>query len=675
MHAKDGEVHARSAPPSNADHGRAPRRHAAPPEARAAAAPQRSESDQRLKRAMSIETVGIAFFDAMGVITDCNDAFLRMSGLSRVAIERREVRWDTITAPEWWPATERAMEQFREIGRIAPVEKEYVRPDGARWWALVAATRIDPDEGVAYVVDITDRKRAEAGRLQTEAEFRAMFEMSSVGQFQAALGSGAIVRANLRFCAMVGYSADDLARMRLEDIVHPEERTQAATTLEQLVLGRLQETTIETRLIHRDGGVVWVEGNVTLMRDEFGTPMRMAAIVRDVSAQKRTEQALAESRERLRLILESARDYAILSMDLERRITSWNPGAERITGWTEAEMIGRSGDVLFTPDDLVRGEADREMSTAIATGRSVDERWHQRKDGRRFWGSGVMMVMHDTRGAPVGAVKIFRDETDARESSEALKESRAQLWEALRENELARAQLQAASHAKDHFLAVLSHELRTPLTPVLMAAQAIGMRHDLPEGVRPALEMIQRNVRIEAHFIDDLLELTRLTRGKLEIASEPVDLHATVKDAVEACRAPLDDKSITLEVTLEAARHTCTGDRARLQQAVVNVLKNAVKFTPEAGRIEVRSENAGDRFRLVVHDTGIGIGSDEMPTIFEAFGQGGESIAREYGGLGLGLAIARASVEAHGGFISADSAGRNKGTTVTIEIPLTPQQP
>lgn len=669
MHSRDGDHPARSAPSHEEDTGRTRRRRGG---SRPANRDARPEADERLWQAMQIETVGIVFFDANGRLRNCNDAFLRMSGLAREQVEAGQVGWNTIVAPGSRQTAEQVLAQFREVGRVAPFEQEYVRHDGSRWWALFSATRLEADEGVGYAIDITDRKRAEASRRVTEAEFRAMFELSSVGQCQVALATGTVVRANMRFCRMVGFAADELARMRLESLFHPEDQPAALAVLGQLVEGRLQETTLESRLVRADGGIVWVEGDVTVMRDEHGTPVRMAAIMRDVSAQKQTEQALAESRERLRLILESARDYAILSTDLQRRITSWNPGAARITGFDEAEMIGQSADVLFTESDLARGEADREARVAITTGRAIDERWHRRKDGRVFWASGVTMAMHDLQGRPVGLVKIFRDETEARESSEALKESRAQLWEALRENERARGELQAASRAKDHFLSVLSHELRTPLTPVLMAAQALGMRHDLPEGVRPALEMIQRNVRIEAHFIDDLLDLTRISRGKLEIHSEPTDLHAAVHAAVAACRPHIEQKDIRLAVALEATRHSLDGDRGRLQQTFTNVLRNATKFTPEGGRIEVRSEDAGERFRLTVQDTGIGIEADRMPGIFEAFNQGGESIAREYGGLGLGLAIARVTVEAHGGSIRAESAGRNQGTRLIIEIPLAP---
>jgi len=626
--------------------------------------------EERMARAMQIDTVGILFFRADGSITDCNDAFLRMSGLVREDAVSGRVRWDLLTPPEWTEISRRAYTEFEEHGRSTPYEREYVRPDGSRWWGLFAATRIGPDEGVEYIIDITEHKRAEAGRRGTEAEFRAMFELSSVGQCQTDIESGRIVRANRRFCEMLGYSEDELRARTLEDLTHPDDRANARQTLESLLVGHAPEAVLEKRLLRKDGEAIWIDINTTLMRNPAGTPVRVAAIVRDITAQKNTELALAESRERLELILESARDYAIFSMDLQRRVTSWNPGAERLTGYSESEMLGQSADLIFTPEDRDKGDAAREAKTALATGRASNERWHLRKDGSRFWGSGMMMAMHNLLGEPVGLVKIFRDQTAARQASEALKRSQAKLREALRENEQARREIESASRAKDHFLAVLSHELRTPLTPVLMAAQALALRPDLPDGVRQALDMIQRNVRIEAHFIDDLLDLTRISRGVLELDLQPMDLHDAVRQAIEICEPQLQEKNHQVQVDLAAQRHTANADPMRFQQAVWNVLKNAAKFTPEGGRIAIRSSSEGDRFRLTVADDGIGIAPDKLPSIFEAFTQAGEWVAREYGGLGLGLAISKAAIEAHGGFIHADSAGIDRGTTVTIELPL-----
>lgn len=379
---------------------------------------------------------------------------------------------------------------------------------------------------------------------------------------------------------------------------------------------------------------------------------------------------MSESQERLRLIIENAREYAIFTLDLERRITSWNAGAERMLGFTEEEIVGKSGDIIFTEEDRAAGAPVQEARIALAEGRAADERWHVRKDQSRFWGSGAMMAMHGPGGAVKGLVKIFRDQTAAREAQQVLEQSRQELMRALQENERARAEAEAAGAAKDHFLAVLSHELRTPLTPVLMAVHGLRKRKDLPKDVLETAEMIRRNVQLEAHFIDDLLDITRIARGKLEIAREPLEFHKVVRLAVDVVHPEVSEKSQKLTLALNAPKDNVAGDSSRLQQVIWNLLKNSSKFTPPNGQITVRSKNGRGTIILEVSDTGMGIEPDAMAKIFEPFSQGGESVTREYGGLGLGLAIAKATVGAHGGELRAESGGKNQGATFILELPL-----
>jgi two-component system CheB/CheR fusion protein len=295
-----------------------------------------------------------------------------------------------------------------------------------------------------------------------------------------------------------------------------------------------------------------------------------------------------------------------------------------------------------------------------------------RKDGTRFWASGVLRAMRDAEGRVAGLVKILRDETASRAAREALERSQAELLGALEQNEQARAALEVANTAKDRFLAVLSHELRTPLTPVITTVQMLSRRENLDDVLRRSLDLIRRNVKIESHLIDDLLDLTRISRGAFEVARERVDLHAAVRGALEICEHDIAAKHQRLDVLLEAKEHETAGDAARLQQVVWNLLKNSSKFTAAGGSIRLRSHSEAGRFRLAVSDNGIGIDGAVLPNIFQAFTQAGDWVAREYGGLGLGLAISKATIEAHGGVLSASSPGLGHGSTFVVDLPLEP---
>src|SRR6478735_348468 len=388
----------------------------------------------------------------------------------------------------------------------------------------------------------------------------------------------------------------------------------------------------------------------------------------DITASKLVEEELRQSQERLQLIVESARDYAILSLDLDRRITSWSSGAQQILGYRREEAVGKLADIIFTPEDRAAGAPEMEAQRALDDGRAMDQRWHLRKDGSTFWSNGTLMAMHDAGGQAIGFVKVFRDETNELRAKQALEKNREEMLLAFRETERARSEAVEAGRAKDHFLAVLSHELRTPLTPVLMAARTLSRRKDLPSEANETLAMIERNVQLEAQFIDDLLDVTRISRGKLELVLERTDLHDAILRAVEVSRPEIESKAQTLE--LEATDHFVNGDRRRLQQVFWNLLKNASKFTPRRGTIRLVSRNEGEKVIVEVQDSGVGFEPGDRARIFTAFEQANESISREFGGLGLGLAIVNATMQAHDGSVRAYSEGRGRGATFTVELTL-----
>jgi len=233
----------------------------------------------------------------------------------------------------------------------------------------------------------------------------------------------------------------------------------------------------------------------------------------------------------------------------------------------------------------------------------------------------------------------------------------------------ARQEAEAASEAKDNFLAALSHELRTPLTPVLMIAQALQADVSLPPSMREDLALLRRNIELEARLIDDLLDLTRIVRGKIDLRTGVVDVHSVIVDALDICRGDLAGKRLGVIQALRAGESHVTGDGVRIQQILWNLIRNAVKFTPGGGQIIIRSHNDGNKLCVTIIDTGIGIEPEVIGRIFSPFEQAGQSITQQFGGLGLGLAISKRLAEMHGGTIVAQSEGRNRGATFTLSLP------
>ncbi len=302
--------------------------------------------------------------------------------------------------------------------------------------------------------------------------------------------------------------------------------------------------------------------------------------------------------------------------------------------------------------------------SASESGSSTSRRSVFRRTAREIDISLTISPVRDAQGRIIGASKVARDITGRKQAEEALRE--------------AKRAAEDANNAKTQFLAVLSHELRTPLNPILLAVTAMLERPEEPDQLRPTLEMIRQNVNLLTRLIDDLLDVMRIVRGKMPLHWQIVDGHRLIDQAIQVCRGEDLDKGPRIEVDLAAEEHYVNADPARLQQVFWNLIKNATKFTPGGGVVAIRTRNdedaraGGRRLVVEVSDNGVGIEPEMLRLIFDPFQQGEATITRTYGGLGLGLAICLGIVEAHGGTLVAESAGKGRGATLRVALKAAP---
>jgi PAS domain S-box-containing protein len=355
--------------------------------------------------------------------------------------------------------------------------------------------------------------------------------------------------------------------------------------------------------------------------------------------------------------IESARDYAILLVDGDGLVSSWNVGAERILGYSEAEALGQSIGIFFTPEDREKGVPERELGRALANGRASDDRWHIRKDGSRFWCSGVLMRVGDDPQAPRGFVKVMRDLTERKLMEERL---RARTEE-----------LMASDRRRNEFLAMLSHELRNPLAPIMTAVYLLRDRLPATDGVvLEAREMIERQTIRLKRLVDGLLDVSRMALNRIHLDKVKVDVAEVATRAVDSVRAMVLERGHTLLVSAEAEAIVVSADPLRLEQVIAALVSNAARFTGPGGQIDLTIGREADQAVVRVRDTGIGMEPELLERAFDLFFQADQGLARTAGGLGIGLTLARSLVQMHGGSIEVASDGPGTGSEFTVRLPL-----
>lgn len=379
---------------------------------------------------------------------------------------------------------------------------------------------------------------------------------------------------------------------------------------------------------------------------------KVAVLFTDITHQKQSQQALLTSEARQQAILNSAKDYAIFTTDLAHRITSWSLGAQAVFGYGEADILNQPLDWLYVEEDRQAGVVAQEAQTAIHQGEAYNERWHIRQDGSLFYGSGVVTPLRDETGAIQGLLKVMRDLTPQKQAEEAL---------------------HLADQRKNEFLAMLAHELRNPLAPIRNGLQILNLTADPNSETVSLINLMNGQVDHLVRLVDDLLDVSRISRGKIDLRLERVELGAIISGAVEAARPLYRNRRQTLHLQQLPTALYLNGDATRLAQVMTNLLTNGTRYTHEGGDVRVVVEQADGEVLLRVADNGIGLPPEQVEAIFDLFVQVDNSVARTQGGLGLGLTLVRRIVEMHGGHVEAYSMGLGQGSEFRVYLPLLPE--
>jgi PAS domain S-box-containing protein len=447
--------------------------------------------------------------------------------------------------------------------------------------------------------------------------------------------------------------------------------------------------------LRKDGTRFWANVLITALRDDDGKLIGFAKVTRDLTKRRADEEELRMSEQRFRLLVQSVRDYAIFMLDPDGYVATWNDGAQRIKGYTAEEIIGQHFSVFYPTEDAAKPA--HELEVAKKTGKHEEEGWRLRKDGSRFWASVVITAIHDSNGKLAGFAKITRDLTERRAADERaletarrlaseeaarvaaeqraqdLRELSEQLASQAAELDRQREEAEAANRVKSEFLAAMSHELRTPLNAIGGYAQLIqlGLSGPVTEEQMKQLDRVQRSQQHLLSVINDILNFSRLEAGRINYDIQPMPVRDALEGVSPIIEPMAESLGITLRVDMAGPDVIAMADRSKVEQILINLLSNAAKFTESGGTIDLTWGADEKNVWLKVRDTGVGIPTEYIETIFSPFEQVNRSLASPKEGTGLGLTISRDLARGMGGNLTAESTV-GEGSTFTLTLPRAP---
>lgn len=633
----------------------------------------RYQSEERFRLLVeSVKDYAIFMLDSDGIIVSWNAGAERIIGYPAAeAVGTHFSRFYTPEARETrWPEQELAA-----AARAGRTEDEGWRcgRGGERFWAhtVITALRdpagalgdraVAPDRGAAasdsagalrgYAViyrDLSDRRRQEEQLAHNEERLRALF--ASVRDYAIIMldTNGIVVSWSEGAELIVGYRSEEIigahfSRFFPAEAIHrgwPEHELRVAATE-----GRFED---ENWRVRKDGSRYWANVVITALRDRNARLIGFCKITRDLTERRRQEEALRESQERFRLLIESVEEYAIYMLDASGHVMSWNARAQSMLGFESAEIIGKHFSRFYLSEEIHAGKPWQQLESARLHGRLEVEGLRVRKDGTAFSARVLIAPAHDSDGRLRGYSHITHDLTRQRHMR-ALEDSGRRMQE---------------------FLAVLSHELRNPLAPIRHAVALLRSGPSSAQNIERLSGIIDRQVSHLTRVVDDLLEVSRIVHGVITIERQPVEISVAVARALEIVAPLMHERGHELHAPPFDAALAVEGDLVRLTQVLANLLDNAARYTPPGGHIYLGVRRVADEVQISVRDSGRGISAERLESLFDFFAQSDRTAPGAEGGLGVGLGLTRRLVELHGGSISAHSEGAGRGALFLVTLPL-----